>query len=373
MLGIAPLDVVVVDADLLWRVEHMNLVRGRNVKDFADLDDAVAELTDGQPAVVVVGPDAADEAVHDVVDLRSSRPEVRLLLVCDPDPILAIEARRVGVDVLAPGDVDALLAAIDGWLGRGGSILAAPAGDERPAIRHVVVVTSAKGGEGVTTVAANLAASMAHAGARRVALAEGDPDFGDLTMLLGAPEAGHRRIHGPPDAGTAWEMGVVHERTGMRLVVPRVETGSASAGQAAVVVDTLAALQATTDVIVLDAPLELVLDAELTELASLVFLVTTERGTSLKNAVVASKALWRPRNLHLVLNETGRHGREPKRREIEHAVGLDVWATLPYDSHLDRAGASTAPSVLAPSRSRFHREMDAFARRVAEIAAPVRA
>ncbi|MGZ4784268.1 MAG: hypothetical protein ACXV5S_01230, partial [Acidimicrobiales bacterium] len=57
-----PFDVMVVDPDLLWRVDAMNAFDGVMVKDMVTVLGATDELTPGHPAVVLLGPSASVES-----------------------------------------------------------------------------------------------------------------------------------------------------------------------------------------------------------------------------------------------------------------------------------------------------------------------
>lgn len=375
MRGIAPIDVAVVDTDLLWRVEHMNLIHNCNVKDYGTVDDAAEELTSGYPAVILVGPNAMVDELHLIADLHHAQPECMVIAVVEqPTPELVLRAEAVGVSRIVALDEgkEAIAAAVEEV--RGEVQPEASHNDARDEYlepehlsvlpTNLVVVTSAKGGEGVTTVAANLAATLAHRNAR-VSLIEGDPSFGDLAMLLHLPTPPATSVGRPGPSGygrpVIERLSVEPDVAHIRVIVPprppeRIEQLDAEA-----FLGILAGLESLRDVTVVDAPLELVLAAELQSLAAAVLLVSTIRTTSMKNALIATRALGKTDNVHLVINEAGRHHNDPERREIERAVGLDVAALLPYEPKLDRAGASSSPSVIADQRSGFARGIASLA------------
>jgi Mrp family chromosome partitioning ATPase len=78
-----PFDVVVVDPDLLWRVDAMNAFDDVMVKDMVTVLGATDELTPGHPAVVLLGPAASVESDDQLPVLRSMFPEVRVVSVAD--------------------------------------------------------------------------------------------------------------------------------------------------------------------------------------------------------------------------------------------------------------------------------------------------
>ena len=78
-----PFDVLVVDPDLLWRVDAMNAFDHVMVKDMVTVLGATDELTPGHPAVVLLGPAGSVESDDQLPVLRSMFPEVRVVSVAD--------------------------------------------------------------------------------------------------------------------------------------------------------------------------------------------------------------------------------------------------------------------------------------------------
>jgi len=78
-----PFDIMVVDPDLLWRVDAMNAFDHVMVKDMVTVLGATDELTPGHPAVVLLGPAASVESDDQLPVLRSMFPEVRVVSVGD--------------------------------------------------------------------------------------------------------------------------------------------------------------------------------------------------------------------------------------------------------------------------------------------------
>lgn len=110
---ISPIDVAVCDADLLWRVERMNVVKGVNVHEFASAGDALECLTPGHPSVVVIGPSSPLEDLAKLAASGPQDPDVRLVVVGRADEEgLASRAAAVGVDLVLPfGTADSDFAA----------------------------------------------------------------------------------------------------------------------------------------------------------------------------------------------------------------------------------------------------------------------
>jgi hypothetical protein len=104
-----PFDIVVVDPDLLWRVDAMNGFRNLMVKDMITVLGACDELTPGHPAIVVLGPSAAVESDNQLPALRSGFAEVRVLAVVDQPS----GAERMAFDRIVPAatPLDGIVAA----------------------------------------------------------------------------------------------------------------------------------------------------------------------------------------------------------------------------------------------------------------------
>ncbi len=368
-----PFDVLVVDPDLLWRVDAMNAFEHVMVKDMVTVLGATDELTPGHPAVVLLGPAASVESDDQLPVLRSMFPEVRVVSVADarptdpgpaPDPTTLPAARLSLVPDPAehpaeePADEPAgpspSLRAPAPWFDRMlpagtpmDTIVAvtleelAIARDEveaasgRAATRpRLVLVTGAKGGEGASTVAVNLAAAATRGGAK-VVMVEADPILGDLALMLGLPAS--------PDAM------VTHPPTGIRVQVLPPADDPFELVDARVLTEALAALQTgrtrggPVDLIVLDAPGPVVRRTGIAGLADRVLITCTARLANVKNARVLVDELGVIAS-EVVLNRTGRHGLTES--TIESLIGAPVVAELPDTGDLEPARFDTVPGIL---------------------------
>jgi Mrp family chromosome partitioning ATPase len=340
-----PFDIVVVDPDLLWRVDAMNGFRHAMVKDEVTVLGACDQLTAGHPAVVVLGPNASIESLDQLPVLRSGFPEVRVLAVADePDP-----KARLAFDRTVPAGT-----AVEGIVAAAEEELAAARGaledgtDSHRGRPRLVVVTAAKAGEGATTVAINLAAAAARAGARTVII-DGDPVFGDAALMLGLPIAA---------TGTR-----THAETGLRLIVtpaperPFDPTDDADLGEAIGAVTAGTSPRTAADLVIVDAPAPLVQRTGLAAVADQVLIVCAARLSGVKNARVLIDALPVV-PLGVVLNRAD-HSRLPE-QTVAQMLGADVVAELPLTDDLEPRRFDTVPG-LVPERSAYARSLGTLA------------
>jgi pilus assembly protein CpaE len=137
-------------------------------------------------SLVVLGPSVAvDEAVAFAAHERLHRPALGVVLLRDEVALdVLADAIRAGVrEVVAVGDP----AAVDEACARSLELsrrLGAALPAAEPAHARIVTVFAGKGGVGKSTVATNLAATLADGGRRRVCLVDLDLQFGDVGILL---------------------------------------------------------------------------------------------------------------------------------------------------------------------------------------------
>jgi Mrp family chromosome partitioning ATPase len=381
-----PFDIVVVDPDLLWRVDAMNAFDGVMVKDMVTVLGATDELTPGHPAVVLLGPAGSVESDDQMPVLRSMFPEVRVISVADarqaatppgwssdhpaagdrpgghlilvPDADADAEGDGDGdgdpgrdelVDRVAPRrsgpapwfdrmlpaatPMDTIVAVTLEELAVARDQAAAESG-QAAARPRLVLVTGAKAGEGTTTLAVNLAAAATRAGAK-VVLVETDPILGDLTLMLGLP-------------GTVDAM-VTHPTTGIRVQVLPTAEDPFEVVDARVLTETIAALQTgrtrggPVDLVILDAPATVVRRTGVAGLADRVLITCSARLQNVKNARVLVDELGVIAS-EVVLNRTGRHGLAEEK--IESLIGAPIVAELPDTGDLEPARFDTVPGIL---------------------------
>ncbi|MEV6600782.1 P-loop NTPase [Actinoplanes sp. NPDC051346] len=217
------------------------------------LPAALADRPDAQLVVLGAGV-PLDEAVAFTARQRVERPSLGVVLLRDRVEVAVLaEAMRAGIrEVVAAGDTDAVDAACARSLDLTRRLSpAAPAGAQ------VITVFSGKGGVGKSTVATNLAVTLAGGGRSRVCLVDLDLQFGDVGILLQLP----------PERGLADAVAMAGrlDEDGVRSLItpyrPGIDALLAPAGPAEgdqvdrhLVTELLGVLTSMYDYIVVDTP-----------------------------------------------------------------------------------------------------------------------
>ena len=234
---------------------------GANTQAVDTVPDLHRELdsTEGHD-LVVIGP-SIDEttALQLAADYRLSRPTLGVVLVRRRvDSAILREAMRAGVrEVVKADDLAALGEAcqrsrelsVAVSAGRAELATGAPAGGQ------LVTVFAAKGGCGKTTLATNLAVSLASTG-QRVCLVDLDLAFGDVAIALQlfptrtiADAVGLTRLD-----ETAVRSLVTSHGSGLDTILAPIQPGAAESITGPLVRDLLVVLKQLYDVIVVDSP-----------------------------------------------------------------------------------------------------------------------
>ena len=169
--------------------QRYSLTLGENVKmttSTYELYDLISEGDTEQ--IIVIGPNVKMESARAVAEhFRTARPSLGVILI---RPRLEVgvmaEALRAGVrEVVSADDASALVAACKRSLEVSAQLLEANAvAGSGQSKGKVLMVFSAKGGCGKTTVAVNLAHALAAQNKSRVALLDFDLQFGDVAVAL---------------------------------------------------------------------------------------------------------------------------------------------------------------------------------------------
>jgi pilus assembly protein CpaE len=216
---------------------------------------------DPSELLVVLGPDVDQTVALGLAeDLRLTRPHVGVILLRHRvDVVVMGHALRAGVrEVVDPDDLGALGAAC----ARSLEISRRHAGSagmtsEVPPEGRVVTVFSAKGGCGKTTIATNLAATLAAGGQSSVCLVDLDLAFGDVAIVLQLVPA-RTMTDSAAMVGSMDEQGVrsliTPHSPGLDTVLAPTEPGQAERIDVKVVGELVRVLRRMYDFVVIDTP-----------------------------------------------------------------------------------------------------------------------
>lgn len=178
---------------LRQQAQHLAMLVGGDIHTAVTLDEVTTLINnDREELLVVFGPGVPlSEAVGYAASQRIARPALGVVLL-RPHLDLGVlsEALRAGVREVADiNDPAAVLAACARSLNlsrqmRGGPVRPPEVDEGTTPDGRVITVFSAKGGCGKTTLATNLAISLAHGGSRRVCILDLDLAFGDVAIML---------------------------------------------------------------------------------------------------------------------------------------------------------------------------------------------
>jgi MinD-like ATPase involved in chromosome partitioning or flagellar assembly len=373
---IQQLDVAVVDEDLLWRVDVMNGLRPLYADDFASAASVTARVHELDQTVVLLGREVNEHVAEEVSALRTARPNVVVVAVAGPR---VPDGGLPGVDLVLPDDiddrelVDTVRWFVDERRAAGQTLRTRAAVPEVPAEpereTRLVLVTSAKGGVGRSTVAFNLATLLARQDPEAsVALVETDAVYGDLPMFV------HRRGPGPLRdlwPGTLTDAMVTEHCTfpfgddGLEVVLPPTPSDPwqpLGPDDAKVLIR---GSSVAHDWIVADISPHLLHGSELVALADVVYVVASTDLAGLGNATTLTNALRlrapRPHAVNLVLvDRTGQGGAA---KVVAETACAPVVATIPHDRHVPDAIHQPRPFVDQHPRTRAARALRSLAER----------
>jgi MinD-like ATPase involved in chromosome partitioning or flagellar assembly len=366
--------VLVIDPDPLWRGGVVSSL-GENAAtmQYGSLVDAFVAVPNLDPEVFVLGPGLSDE-LEEIGPLTRANPHLAVVAVVDnPTVDVLQQAVRNGVhDVVSDRREDVVarsaLESVDWSRARRGAA-AVPRRHRSPAI----IVCSAKGGVGTTSVAINLAVLLTR-NHDQVAIADADPVFGDVAMFLGmpapppAPEG-----ENPPQRISAEELMTLvarHKRTGLTVFSPRQSHVPLSDLPKDLIGHVLSGLQQLTNVVVADVPAPLTNAMHLLPFADRVVLVAEHTPNSLKNTLVARKLLQHhgiaDAVVDIVLNNVPRPA-EVARYDLEQLFGTPVIGVLPETPHMTQAIEQQLPLAKASPRDPWVAELARVAERLSGV------
>ncbi len=337
------------------------------------LDDHPDEL------LAVIAPEVTMPVASAVADrYRLNRPDLGIIMMRERiDTEIVTAALRSGIrDVVSIDDVEGITAAVrrsqnfsNQLRGAMGSTIDVEAG-------KVIMVFGAKGGCGKTTIATNLAESLAKLNRGRVCIVDLDLDFGDVAIFLKLDPA----VTISRAVQFEGELDATHVRS---LITPYAENLDALLAPAKpaeaefitpdIAMNIIDVLRTMYSYIVLDTPPSF---AEVTlrsfEKADSYILVTTLDLPSLKNIKVAMEtldALGYPRSRwHVVLNRAGSDVGLGQ-GDVEEVLGIPVTTAIP--SSRDVPATLNTGTTLVADNPEHPVSKAIFALAITEAGAPV--
>lgn len=200
-----------------------------------------------------------------------------------------------------------------------------------PTAGWLVVVTSAKGGQGASTVAVNLALTLHADPTKRVILVDGDMRFGDIGALLGFVQG--EKVPFVPAAlpkapGWANEYIWRHEPSNLLTVLPpRIESTQDLPPEVAM--KGLGVAQTLSDIVVVDLPFSGLEHTRVDTWADSILLVSTDHPRDLVNARIAARGFRETCEKSGLVISRYLDGRTPKRKTMTRDIGLEVYGRIP--------------------------------------------
>ncbi len=327
-------------AENLQNSERFKMTLGEStvvIRNGRELRDHLA--ANPQESLVVIGPEFGLEIATQVVEYyRATRPALGFILIRSRLEVAVMsQAMQSGVrEVVGTDDASALLAAAKRSLALSERMADTTVFQEPTSKGKVVLVFSAKGGCGKTTVATNVAEALGANGDKSVCIVDFDLQFGDIAVAL--------QIEPTKTISNAIRMGDNLDLSGVRSLVLQyrpnlyallapVDPSDIEFITADLAEKVISGLAQTFDYVVVDSPpafTETILKAF--DLADEYLLVTTLDIPSLKNLKVTLgtlDALGMPRSKwNIIINRsTAKTGLSTQ--DVHDAIGLPIWATIP--------------------------------------------
>jgi pilus assembly protein CpaE len=343
--------ILIVDDDSEF-LDMMNLLMqrgGHQTVLSADGPDGLAKAMADPPDLAIVDVMMPDMTGYEVVHKLRANPTTASL------PIIILTARGQPVDRQAALDAGAdeyiskpvtmvdLAERVEELLSKRTSVRAA-------LLKGILVMLSLRGGVGVTTLATNLAATLAQAGDKAACLVDLSPSSGHAALQLGLrPEPNWSGLVGVGgiDAAAVGAHLLQHD-SGLRLlaspVFPVVGQQGISRPMAQAI---LGALQREFSIVVVDAPSVLnEATVAAVEMAAAVSLVVTAEPPSIQAAMGTLRALTRwLAKFHVILNQVS-PGAQPPAEAIERTLKRQVIGVVPFDPAQAQALVKGAPQAI---------------------------
>ncbi len=358
--------------------DRYSIALGESIKLFENVRDVhhYLELNEDED-LIIIGPDVElAEAVEMSTKYRTFRPTLGVILLRRRLEVAQLnQAMRAGIrEVVSTDDASALAAACKRSVELSHQMRNADVDTDKVDLARVVIVFSAKGGCGKTTVSTNLAFVLASRPNTRVCLVDFDLQFGDVGVALQVKPTKSMSdalaMQGSLDAAGVKSLLIEYHPNFDVLLAPLnpADVEHISGELAGAV---LSQLRTMYDYIVVDSPpafTEVVLRTF--DAADAFILLTTLDLPAIKNLRVTIDtldALAMPRSKwHVVVNRSDAHqGLELE--DVEKAIGLSVNSLIPTSN--DVPACINAGITIAESKPR-HPVSRAFVE-LADRVAPV--
>ncbi len=341
-----------------------------------DPEGTLDELMSGRPELVLLGPGVDLDAAFSVAErLDIEHPDTAVLIVAEPTPDVLERALLAGTrGVLAPtahpSDISSAVERALAVSRRRREVV----GDHSTRLtpNRIVPVLAAKGGSGKTTVATNLAASLAQRHPGDVVLVDIDLQFGDVAAVFGT-EAEHTfadlgKLKGPLDSTTLKAYLTPKQSAGLYLLAGPDSPAQADELQPARVAEAVKMLAAEFPYVVVDTAAGIdEFTLEVLDLATDLVLLTSMDVPSVRAAAKEIDALellgMTDRPWHFVLNRaTAKVGLSVD--DIEATLGREVDVRIPSTRQIPLSVNRGEPLALRDGRSAPGRAFDELAKRI---------
>ncbi|MDP2327939.1 MAG: AAA family ATPase [Dehalococcoidia bacterium] len=252
-----------------------------------------------------------------------------------------------------------------------------PEGEAAPTAGFVVTVFGPKGGVGKTTLATNLAITLARRTRARVVVVDTDAYFGDVALTMGIqPERTIADLLAQVELGQRPDVKsyLVQHPSGVWVLPARHAGGVHAPPDADAIAGLIRSLATTFDFVVVDTPgafgpsVAAALDESTTAL-----LVTSADMASVKDARIALDSLrdegFEDDRLKLVVNHAT-NANSITDEDIARTVRCDVFWTIPHDREVPLSTQRGEPLVIASPRAQMARRIEALAALLSGATAP---
>jgi pilus assembly protein CpaE len=303
----------------------------------SDLRAGLALAHQTRPTILVLELAApVEDTLGAVAQYKMDHPDVAVFLYSDLlDPDTLMRAMRAGVSEVLRRPLDR------GAVGQAVERVAALSARSKGGgvVRHVFTVFAGKGGQGVSTIATNIALGIRQGTRREVALVDYDYQSGDVAFLLGL----HPKrslgdvIAAPRIESTTLQDALVKHESGVFVLAQPEQLDRVEGLTANQVGSVLEILGSTFDVVVVDAPHVInEITLEVFDRSSTILLVIEPSVPSVRAARRSLEIFHKlnyltiPDRVRLVLNR--RTEREAiTAAQIEDTLGLPVFASVTND------------------------------------------